>query len=178
MRIISATNRDLKQALGDSRFRPDLYYRLAVFPIEVPPLRERREDIPLLVWHFIQARQRTLGRVVTRIPRASMEALMAYDWPGNIRELQNVIERALILSPGPELRIDEAFGPVPAASRQRRGSPALETLQETERAHIVRVLEHCHWAIEGRGQAAERLGLRPSTLRNRLKKLGIRRPAP
>jgi formate hydrogenlyase transcriptional activator len=177
VRIISATNRDLEQALGDGRFRPDLYYRLAVFPIEVPPLRERRGDIPLLVWHFIQSRQRTLGRMVTRVPRAAMEALAAYHWPGNVRELQNVIERALILSPGSVLRIEEAFGSVPPGSRDRQGGATSETLQESQRAHILRVLERCNWAIEGRGQAAERLGLRPSTLRNRLKKLGIRRPA-
>ena len=105
-----------------------------------------------------------------------MDALTAHDWSGNVRELQNVIERALILSPGPVLRIEEAFSTVPWADRDGRGDPAGDTLRETERAHLVRMLERCHWVIEGRGRAAERLGLRPSTLRNRLRRLGIRRP--
>ena len=177
VRIIAATNRDLRRDLRDGRFRSDLYYRLAVFPIEVPPLRDRQDDIPLLVWHFIQSRNRTLNRSISRIPRAVMAALQAYDWPGNVRELQNVIERAMILSRGAVLRIDESLGPQ-ATSRDpaERHSPA-ESLQDVERAHIVQTLERCRWTIEGRGQAADRLGLNPSTLRNRMRKLGIRRPA-
>jgi transcriptional regulator with GAF, ATPase, and Fis domain len=177
VRIISATNRDLKRALAEGRFRADLYYRLAVFPIEVAPLRERREDIPLLVWHFILSRQRTLGRQIDKVPTVAMDALMTYDWPGNIRELQNVIERSLILSKGPVLRIEEAFESTPSEDRERCSDSTFDNLQQAERVHIVRILESCGWAIEGRGQAAERLGLRPSTLRNRMKKLGIRRPA-
>jgi transcriptional regulator with GAF, ATPase, and Fis domain len=180
VRVVAATNRNLEQLLREGRFRTDLYYRLSVFPVEVPPLRERRDDIPLLVWHFIQSRQRSLGRAVKRIPRAAMDALLGYDWPGNVRELQNVIERALILCPGSTLRLEEAFRvPMPraepAATVERH--PAGDTLDEAERAHILRVLERSHWRIEGRRQAAERLGLKPSTLRYRMGKLGIRRPA-
>ena len=176
VRIIASTNRDLEGAMQEGRFRADLYYRLGVFPIEVPPLRERREDIPLLVWHFIQSRQRSLGRLVKQIAPGGMDALVAYDWPGNVRELQNVIERSLILSNGPTLRLDEAFGAARPA-RGARGAHA-DSLRDTERAHIVGVLERCRWTIEGRGQAADRLGLRPSTLRNRMRKLGIRRAPP
>jgi transcriptional regulator with GAF, ATPase, and Fis domain len=176
VRIIAATNRDLRRDMREGRFRADLYYRLGVFPIEVPPLRDRREDIPLLVWHFIQSRQRALNRTITRIPKTVMAALQAYEWPGNVRELQNVIERAMILSPGSVLRVEETLG----ATSERDGGErrrSTESLRDTERAHIVQVLERCGWTIEGRGQAAERLGLNPSTLRNRMRKLGIRRPA-
>jgi transcriptional regulator with GAF, ATPase, and Fis domain len=184
VRVIAASNRDLVKAMDEGRFRDDLYYRLSVFPIEVPPLRERRADIPLLVWHFIQSRQRALGRDIKSVPEATMDALVAYDWPGNVRELQNIIERALILSTGPVLRLDEAFSR-PRTGRsgvQRPQAPALneepaETLADAERAHIESVLRRCAWRIEGAGQAAARLGLRPSTLRNRMRKLGIRRPA-
>jgi transcriptional regulator with GAF, ATPase, and Fis domain len=177
VRIIAATNRDLDQAIREGRFRADLYYRLGVFPMVVPPLRERREDIPILVWHFIHLRQRELGRDIKKVPQAAMDILAAYDWPGNVRELQNVIERALILSRGPLLRVEEALPPV---VRRGRGAPeaaAGESLHESERAHILRILERCRWVIEGPGQAADRLKLRPSTLRYRMKMLGIRRPA-
>jgi formate hydrogenlyase transcriptional activator len=178
VRVIAATNRDLGPAMDEGRFRADLYYRLSVFPIEMPSLRERREDIPLLVWHFIQSRQRELGRFVKDIPKASMDALAAYDWPGNVRELQNVIDRALILSPGSTLHIEGALSGGPGALRPRgRADVDVEDLAVAERAHIVRILESCDWAIQGRGQAAERLGLRASTLRNRMRKLGVRRPA-
>ena len=177
VRIIAATNRDLRRDVREGRFRSDLYYRLSVFPIEVPPLRDRREDIPLLVWHFIQSRQRALNRTITKIPKTVMAALQAYEWPGNVRELQNVIERAMIVSPGPILRVEEALGPTaPERDGGERGRSG-ESLQDVERAHIIHVLDRCHWTIEGRGQAAEHLGLNPSTLRNRMRKLGIRRPA-
>jgi transcriptional regulator with GAF, ATPase, and Fis domain len=174
VRVIAATNRDLDAAMREGRFRSDLYYRLGVFPIEVPALRERREDIPLLVWHFIQSRQRSLGRQITQIADASMDTLVRYDWPGNVREMQNVIDRALILSPGPALRLEEALKIAPR--RAARSPAAPETLRDAERAHIIGVLERCAWTLEGRGQAADRLGLRPSTLRNRMRKLDIRRP--
>jgi transcriptional regulator with GAF, ATPase, and Fis domain len=178
VRVVAATNRNLEQLLREGRFRADLYYRLSVFPIELPPLRERRDDIPLLVWYLIQSRQRSLGRTIERVPRAAMDTLQAYDWPGNVRELQNVIERALILSSGSTLRLQEAFrAPTraePAPTAEVR--PGGDSLHEAERAHIERVLERSHWRIEGRRQAAERLGLKPSTLRYRMKKLGIRRP--
>jgi transcriptional regulator with GAF, ATPase, and Fis domain len=176
VRIIAATNRDLRRDVRDGRFRSDLYYRLNVFPIEVPSLRDRREDIPLLVWHLIETRQRALGRSIRKITKADMATLQAYEWPGNVRELQNVIERAMILSEGPVLRIEEALG----SSTTERGAGerrrATDSLRDTERDHIVAVLERCRWTIEGRGQAAERLGLNPSTLRNRMRKLGIKRP--
>jgi transcriptional regulator with GAF, ATPase, and Fis domain len=178
VRVIAATNRDLGTAMDEGRFRADLYYRLSVFPIEMPALRERRDDIPLLVWHFIQSRQRELGRLIKDIPKAAMDMLVAYDWPGNVRELQNVIDRALILSTGSTLRIEEALG-IGGGARGARGraGAVVEELSAAERAHIIAVLDRCGWAIQGPGKAADRLGLRPSTLRNRMRKLGIRRPA-
>jgi formate hydrogenlyase transcriptional activator len=178
VRIIAATNRNLRKDARESRFRSDLYYRLSVFPIELTPLRERRDDIPLLVWHFIQSRQRALGRSIQRISKAAMASLQAYEWPGNVRELQNVIERAMILSEGPVLRVEEALGAGAADREAGERRHTTDSLHDTERAHIIAVLERCAWTIEGRGQAAERLGLNPSTLRNRMRKLGIKRPAP
>ncbi len=176
VRVVAATNRDLHRDTREGRFRSDLYYRLSVFPIEVPPLRDRREDIPLLVWHFIQSRQRALNRTITKIPGTVMAALQAYEWPGNVRELQNVLERAMIVSQGSILRVEEALGlTAPEQGSGERRRPR-ESLQDVERAHIIHVLDHCHWTIEGRGQAAARLGLNPSTLRNRMRKLGITRP--
>jgi transcriptional regulator with GAF, ATPase, and Fis domain len=176
VRLIAATNRDLRRDVRDGRFRSDLYYRLSVFPIEVLPLRDRREDIPLLVWHFIQSRQRALGRAIRKIPKAAMAALQAYEWPGNVRELQNVVERAMILSEGPVLRVEEALDGTLLERDGGERRQFTDSLRDTERAHIVQVLERCRWMIEGRGQAAERLGLNPSTLRNRMRKLDIRRP--
>jgi transcriptional regulator with GAF, ATPase, and Fis domain len=176
VRIIAATNRELLREIREGRFRSDLYYRLGVFPIEVAPLRDRREDIPLLVWHFIQSRQRALGRRIRKISKTAMAALQAYDWPGNVRELQNVIDRALILSRGSVLRLEEAFRAVPAGGAEPGRRPSAQSLRDVERAHILKVLEGCRWTIEGRGQAAERLGLNPSTLRNRIRKLGLKRP--
>ena len=171
VRIVAATNRDLERAIAEGRFREDLYYRLSVFPIRLPPLRERREDIPLLVQDLIQRRQDELGRRIERDSRrAAMKALMSYAWPGNVRELGNVIERALILSRGPELCLD-AF----VASQGARALPS-QRLDEVERAHFLAVLERCRWRITGPGNAAEVLGMRPSTLRSRLKKLGVVRP--
>jgi transcriptional regulator with GAF, ATPase, and Fis domain len=168
VRVVAATNRDLVRAMGEGRFREDLYYRVATFPIHVPPLRDRREDIPLLVWSIIECRQVALGRRIDTIPKRVMDALAHYDWPGNVRELQNVIERALILSPGPVLRLTE-----PLAARMR-STP--DRLDENEREHILRILERCRWRINGEGNAAAVLGLEPSTLRSRMQKLGIRRP--
>ena len=174
MRIVAATNRDLAQAMAGGGFRQDLYFRLSVFPIQVPPLRDRREDIPVLVWACINRRQSRLGRRIERVPKRAMEALMAYAWPGNVRELENVIERALILSTGSTLRLDETLG---AAVRGATAQPALERLDDVERAHICRVLEGTSWKIDGKGHAAEKLGLHPNTLRSRMEKLGISRPA-
>jgi formate hydrogenlyase transcriptional activator len=168
VRVIAATNRDLVEAMGERRFRDDLYYRVATFPIHVPPLRERREDIPLLVWSIIERRQVALGRRIDTVPKRVMDVLTHYDWPGNVRELENVIERALILSPGSVLRLVE-----PLAARMR---PTPDRLDENEREHILRILERCRWRINGEGNAAAVLGLKPSTLRTRMQKLGIRRP--
>jgi transcriptional regulator with GAF, ATPase, and Fis domain len=173
VRIIAATNRDLLAAMDEGVFRPDLYYRLAVFPIEVPPLRMRRADIPVLIWHFIEQKQARLGRKILDIPQRAMEALAEYDWPGNVRELENVIERAMILSAGNTLVVDEVL-PGPPRINQRSSQPT--SPQEANREHIVRILEQCGWKIKGPNNAAERLGLAPSTLRYRMKKLGIQRP--
>ncbi len=180
VRLIAATNRDLHDAMRDGLFRPDLYYRLSVFPIEVPPLRARREDIPLLVWHFITRKQRRLGKDIQNVPREVMEHLVNYDWPGNVRELENVIERAMILSPGSNLVLQESltggYHPRPARpafAPRLPGSPG--SIHEVDRAHIESVLNACGWKIKGDGNAAERLGLKPSTLRFRMKKLGIER---
>ena len=169
VRIVAATNRDLVRAIGEGHFRDDLYYRVATFPIHIPPLRDRREDIPLLIWSIIERRQVALGRRIDTIPRRVMDTLMRYDWPGNVRELQNVIERALILSPGSVLRLAE-----PLVARMR-ATP--DRLDENEREHILRILERGRWRINGEGNAAAVLGLEPSTLRFRMRKLSIRRPA-
>ena len=171
VRVVAATNRNLERAIAEGRFREDLYYRLAVFPIQLPPLRDRREDIPLIVWDLIQRRQHELGRRVERVSEDAMQTLSRYAWPGNVRELSNVIERALILSHGRELNLD-AFRASTKSKAERS-----ERLDAVERAHFLRVLERCRWRITGAGNAAEVLGLRPSTLRSRLKKLGIARPA-
>jgi transcriptional regulator with GAF, ATPase, and Fis domain len=173
VRLVAATHYDLPAAVDSGRFRADLYYRLNVFPVRVPPLRERREDVPLLVWWFVHRRQKEMGRQIEQIPRRAMERLAAYSWPGNVRELENVVERALILSPGTTLQLDESFsGEEPA---ERRGAGAGGTIEAVERAHVTAVLERRGGRIEGPGNAADVLGLKPSTLRSRMKKLGIRR---
>jgi len=176
VRVIAATNRDLGKEVKEGSFRSDLYYRLSVFPLELPPLRDRSDDIPLLVWHFITRSQRKLGKSITEVPRKIMEALTTYSWPGNIRELENVIGRAVILSPGPTLHVDESFVQEPLMPAGGVADTS-ERLVEIERAHIVRVLEACGGRVKGQGNAAARLGLNPSTLRSRIKKLGIRRPS-
>ena len=169
VRVIAATHRDLEAAAANGLFRSDLYYRLSVFPIQVPSLRERREDIPSLVWFFIHNHQRELGRHISRVPDSVMTALTRQDWPGNVRELENVVERALIRSTGDTLQLDAAFGDRP----RNRALSVSATLDEVQRVHIENVLRHCSWRINGRGNAAERLGLHPNTLRFRMKKLGI-----
>jgi formate hydrogenlyase transcriptional activator len=175
VRLVAATNHDLDQAMSAGRFRPDLYYRLSVFPLRVPPLRARREDIPLLAWAFIQRRQGRLGRHVETIPRETMDRLTRYDWPGNVRELENVLERALILSPGPVLRIDESLAPA-APSASPSPPRDAESFDEVARKHIRSVLERASWKINGPGGAAEVLAVHPNTLRSRMKRLGITRP--
>jgi formate hydrogenlyase transcriptional activator len=174
VRLIAATHRDLTAEAGAGRFREDLYYRLSVFPITIPPLRERREDIEPLVWFFVHRRQRELGRRVERIPAEAMDVLRRYDWPGNVRELENVVERAMILSTGSTLDLQ---GALPLAETGGSRPTAGRGLDGVQRAHIEGVLAECGWKINGPGNAAERLGLHPNTLRFRMKKLGITRPA-
>jgi formate hydrogenlyase transcriptional activator len=177
VRLVAATNRDLAQMAGDGRFRNDLYYRLNVFPVVLPPLRERPEDIPRLVRHFTQRFARRMGRAIETIPAAVMDALVQYPWPGNIRELENLIERAVILSPGPALHVS----PVdlkPAASPTELPSATATTLADTERKHILSALRETNWVVSGPGGAATRLGLKRSNLQWKMKKLGIFRPRP
>ena len=174
VRLVAATNRDLSEMVDAGTFRADLFYRLNVFPIHVPPLRERPEDVPLLVRHFVQQLGRKMGRRVEEIPSETMAALVRYDWPGNIRELQNLVERALILTAGPVLR-------VPLDGLRAHGAPAApasppRTLREAEREHVLAVLAETRWVLGGPNGAAARLGLNRSTLQFRLKKLGISRP--
>ncbi len=170
VRILVATNRDLEKAVQEGKFREDLFYRLNVFPIRLPPLRERREDIPLLVWAFVKEFGRTMGKNIESIPRATLETLKHYDWPGNIRELRNVIERAMIVSHGPTLRVE-----LPAPSgKSANGEPATDlTLDECQRRHILAVLQKTGWRVSGPHGAAELLGLKPTTLESRMAKLGI-----
>jgi formate hydrogenlyase transcriptional activator len=172
VRIIAATNRDLHAEVGATRFRADLYFRLNVFPIVLPPLRVRRDDIPRLLQHFVTKTARKLGRTIDGISPTFIERARAYEWPGNVRELENLVERALIMSRDGVLDASELFaGPTSAAGAEPAGD---DTLEEIERAHIRRVLDAADWRIEGDRGAARKLGLNPSTLRGRMRKLGIR----
>ncbi|HEX6975405.1 MAG TPA: sigma-54 dependent transcriptional regulator, partial [Vicinamibacterales bacterium] len=168
-RIIAATHRNLEQRIGEGNFREDLYYRLNVFPINVPPLRDRAEDIPPLVWRFIGEFSKGFGRRIESVDDESMAALQQYAWPGNVRELRNVIERAMILAQGSHLTVSV---PQTIVSSQ----PASVKLTDVERAHIRRVLESTGWRIRGVAGAADRLGMRPTTLETRMAKLGLKRP--
>jgi PAS domain S-box-containing protein len=172
VRIIAATNRDLREEMREKRFRSDLYYRLSVFPIESPPLRDRREDIPLLASYFLSKFQITIGRRISTIEEGSMEALQAYSWPGNVRELQNVIERSAILCSGDTLIVKEVLGDSEVPDGEPGGS-LTQDLGDVERASILRALEASGWKVKGEGNAASRLGINPSTLRSRMKRLGI-----
>jgi formate hydrogenlyase transcriptional activator len=169
VRIVATTNRDLEEEVRKGRFRQDLYYRLNVFPITVPPLRQRKVDIPLLVKTFVERYARKLGRQITTIKTETLRALQDYPWPGNVRELESIIERAVILCPGPVLQLAEplALPPMPSG---------LRTLEEAERNQILKILSETRWRIEGKDGAAAILGLHPSTLRARMHKLGILRP--
>jgi PAS domain S-box-containing protein len=168
VRVLAATNQDLEKAVQEGNFRKDLYYRLNVFPIEVPPLRQRKEDIPLLVWTFVKEFSKKMGKRIESIPREAMEALQNYSWPGNVRELRNVIERAMILTKGTKLNIE--MPKVSDANISRNKS-----LEDVERGHIVEVLEAANWRIRGKNGAAEILGLKPTTLEAKMHKLGVRR---
>jgi len=172
VRVIAATNRDLGQAVRDGGFREDLFYRLNVFPIRLPPLRERVADIPMLVWRFAREFADTMGRPVERIPEETVAALARYRWPGNVRELRNAIERAMILATDSTLRIA-----LPEAPDVRVPAATATTLLESERRLIQAALAQCGWRIRGESGAAARLGLKPSTLESRMRKLGISRPS-
>jgi formate hydrogenlyase transcriptional activator len=170
VRLVAATNRDLAEAVREHRFRQDLFFRLQVFPIHIPPLRDRREDIPPLVWAFIKEFGRQLGKVIESVPRRSMEALQNYSWPGNVRELRNVIERSMILTDGPTLHVA-----LPDRLDDGRVLEPAPTLEEVERRHILDVLGQTGWRISGNSGAARILALKPTTLEFRMKKLGIKR---
>jgi formate hydrogenlyase transcriptional activator len=169
VRIVAATHRDLEKQIADGLFREDLYYRLNVFPIRVPPLRERVEDIPLLVWRFVDEFAKSFGKRIDAISAADMAALQRHSWPGNIRELRNVVERAMIVAAGPLLPIAVPVQPAAPVGQSAR-------LIDVQRQHVRSVVESCGWRIRGAGGAAERLGLRPTTLETRMAKLGITRP--
>src|SRR3989441_1000001 len=185
-RLIAATNRDLEAMVAEQKFRSDLFFRLNVFPVHVPPLRERQGDIPLLVRHFTQQFSRRMNKVMETIPSATMDALCRYHWPGNIRELQNVIERAVIISTGPALSVDVADLKFSKAGHvvERTDSPKSPTngalhnvLEETERQQILKALKQSHWVVAGPNGAAAHLGMERSTLPQRIRKLGISRGA-
>jgi formate hydrogenlyase transcriptional activator len=169
-RVIAATNHDLEKAVREGKFREDLYYRLNVFPITVPPLRERREDIPLLVWAFVDEFAKTFNKNIESIERENMDALQRYSWPGNIRELRNIVERAMIISTGPKLRIHLSAAAAPARDE---GSSKLVDL---EREHILSALRESGWRVRGANGTAAKLGLKPTTLEARMAKLGVNRP--
>ena len=166
VRIVAATNRDLAAEVAAGKFRQDLYYRLSVFPIEAPPLRERREDIPALVRAFVAEFARKMGKEIEAIPKRSMDALMGYSWPGNIRELRNVIEHAVIVSRGKTLEVRHP-------GRQAPVQPAALKLDEATAQHILAVLERTSWRVKGPDGAAELLGFKPTTLFSKMKKLGL-----
>ncbi|RPJ12029.1 MAG: AAA family ATPase, partial [Deltaproteobacteria bacterium] len=171
VRIVATTNRNLEEEVRKGRFRQDLYYRLNVFPITVPPLRERKEDIPLLAQSFMERYARKLGKEITSVQKKVMKTLQEYPWPGNVRELESIIERAVILCPGPVLQLADKLdiSSLPMSS-------AIRTLEEVERNQIHKILKETRWRIDGKGGAAAILGLHPSTLRARMHKLGILRP--
>jgi len=170
VRVVAATNRDLAKEVAKGRFREDLWYRLNVFPITVPPLRHRKDDIPMLAKAFLERFCHKLGRAPLDLPQSVIQALQAYAWPGNVRELQNVLEQAVLVSDGTHLRLADSLRSQAAPAL---GPEAFETLVDLERSHTLKVLEATNWKLEGRGGAAEILGLKPSTLRSRMIKLAI-----
>lgn len=171
VRVIAATNRDLLHSVNSGEFRMDLYYRLNVFPILIPPLRNRKEDIPDLVWFFVKGFSEKMGKRIGSISHSSLQMLKNHHWPGNIRELKNVIERAMIITSGTTLRVD--------LPRTQKGvASGIMTLGEIQRKHILEVMELTRWRIRGKNGASEILDLKPTTLEARMAKLGIKRPAP
>jgi formate hydrogenlyase transcriptional activator len=171
VRIIAATHRNLVQRIDEGTFREDLFYRLNVFPIQIPPLRERVEDIPTLVWHFVEQYSKAFGKQIDTIAAENLAMLQGYAWPGNIRELRNVVERAMIVAAGPRLAITLPTARTDTATHS-------EKLVDVQKEHILSVLASVGWRIRGAGGAAERLGLRPTTLETRMAKLGLVRSRP
>lgn len=169
VRIVAATHRNLEQRVADGTFREDLFYRLNVFPIQLPALRDRPDDIPQLVWHFVEECSQSLGKRIETITDENMRELQRYTWPGNVRELRNVVERAMILAKGPRLSLQVPRTTVSSASASTK-------IEDVEREHIRSVLERAGWRVRGAGGAAERLGLAPTTLESRMSKLGVVRP--
>jgi transcriptional regulator with GAF, ATPase, and Fis domain len=177
VRVVAATNRDLAKEVAEGRFRADLFYRLNVFPVRVPPLRSRRGDIPQLAMFFLARFAKEFGKPVEVVSRSTMERLIGYDWPGNVRELQNIIERAAVLSSGRVLELGPDLLPIGGAvSAQPEARADAVTLEEMERRHIRAALEQSRWVVEGPAGAAKRLGLHQNTLRSRMSRLGITRP--
>ena len=168
-RIIAATNRDLEKEVEESRFRKDLWYRLNVFPIYIPPLRERMDDIPLFVSFFVDKYGKWIGKKFDVVSHKTIKALQRYSWPGNIRELENLIERSVITSPDGKLQVEIPTQPGTSGNKK-------ENLKGIEREHILHILDKTYWKINGPNGAAKRLGLHPNTLRFRMNKLGIKRP--
>jgi len=175
VRVLAATNRNLGEEVETGRFREDLYYRLNVYPITVPPLRDRKSDIPLLVDHVVRGNSQRLAREITEVPASILRQLREYDWPGNVRELENVLERAVITSPGSVLQLPEPLvNAVSEPSAKLEGEEQLlRPLRDVERQHIQRVLAKSKGRVAGPGGAAEILGLHPNTLRSRMQKLGV-----
>jgi transcriptional regulator with GAF, ATPase, and Fis domain len=173
VRLIAATNRDLAKMVAEKQFRSDLFYRLKVFPVFAPPLRERASDIPILVRHFVASHSRRMGKVIETIPREAMDALVRWHWPGNIRELENFLERAVILTRGAALYVPLAE--LQSEDEEDGAAGSSPTLHAAEREHILRVLRECKGQIGGDDGAAARLGLKRTTLNSKLKKLGIER---
>jgi len=171
VRIIAATNRNLEEEVSKGKFREDLYYRLNVFPITMPPLRQRKEDIPLLVDHFLAKFNKKIGRKIETVASETLKALQEYHWPGNVRELESVIERAIITSRGNVLQVLDRFDSFRKSEEQEGGN--VKALVELEHDHVLRVLQKVGWRIEGKNGAAVLLGLNPSTLRARMRKYGI-----
>ena len=171
VRVIAATNRDLAHEVSEGRYRDDLFYRLNVFPITIPSIRKRKEDLPALINYFISRKSKKYNKTLEQISKADLQRLLDYSWPGNVRELKNVIERSVISSEGTTLKLDWFFGEAGSAEHV---SP--ETLEQIERNHILKTMENCHWKINGENGAAERLDMHPNTLRSKMKRLGIIRP--
>ena len=180
-RILLATNRDMKMEVSSGRFRSDLFYLINVFPITVPPLQKRKEDIPLLVEHFVNFLNKKFGRSVEQISESDMDLLQQYSWPGNVRELKNIIERIMITSTGTKLSLKDMAGLLPTSEDLPQKTDVLDIstihpLEDVERKHIRKALDATEWRVDGLNGAARILKINPSTLRSRMKKLGIRKP--